>query len=498
MKLKLSTPIIILITVSIAFLIIKIPQIDFRYGDENIYFYEAQLITQGQFPYRDFFFASPPLELLFLAGIIFIFGFNVWILKLFLLGIILATAWLIFATVRGFRGVRGGELAGLCAAIFYLFSFLNLTTSDYYSGAQLTIFFFVLALYLISLKKPIAAGVTVALSFFTRFYAAPLILALIIYLLLKERKQFWRFIFSAGTLFILINVALYLGFGQNYLQNVLSYNVHKFEQLEKLRVFRFFMRWDIALLTLAALGATLVRPINLMILLGAATAGLFIGFFPDIYYLYYNLLLPFLAGSAGLFLSRVCHSDRRSDEHRTVVEESLTLSVIDGRRDPSTSSRILGTTLGMTLCVFVLFAISGYNIYYYLRDHAPAAHIDYLSELNTFVAENSSPNDKIYGSFEITPLVAGATGRQIVRNFIDTNNKTFSTGIFKLEEREKILAEQKVKFIITKVLVDADGNLVELGDYISLNFLQTNCQIIKQYPIYKDYYSNLTLVWECF
>ena len=81
---------------------------------------------------------------------------------------------------------------------------------------------------------------------------------------------------------------------------------------------------------------------------------------------------------------------------------------------------------------------------------------------------------------------------------IDTNNKTFTTGIYKLPEREKILAEQKVKFIITKVLVNEQGYLIELGDYISLGFLQTNCTIVKQYPIYKDYYSNLTLVWECF
>ncbi|MDD5290341.1 MAG: glycosyltransferase family 39 protein [Patescibacteria group bacterium] len=497
---KSKTTIIILIAISIAFLIIKIPQIGFRYGDENIYFYEARLITQGQLPYQNFFFASPPMELLFLAGLVAVFGFSIWALKLFLLALILGTAWLIFLWLKNITN----EKAGLFAAIFYLFSFLNLATSDYYSGVQLTVFFFILSLYLVSIKKPVWAGVATALSFFTRFYAAPLILALIIYLLIKERKQFWKFIFSAGAVFILINAALILGFGQNYLQNVFSYNIHKFEQLEKLRVFRFFVQWDIALLTLATLGAALVRPFNLMILLGAAAAGLFIGFYPDIYYLYYNLLLSFLALSAGMLFARLfsfCHSDRKPEpQARAEVEESLILSIGERRRDPSTSSRYYGTSLGMTIkiVIIVLFAISGYNIYYYLKDHAGAARIDYLSELNKFVIENSTPQDKIYGSFEITPLVAGATGRQIVENFIDTNNKTFSTGIYKLPEREKILANEKVKFIITKVLVNEQGYLIELGDYISLNFLQTNCQVVKQFPIYKDYYSNLTLVWQCF
>ncbi|MBU4482262.1 hypothetical protein L6278_00540, partial [Candidatus Parcubacteria bacterium] len=113
------------------------------------------------------------------------------------------------------------------------------------------------------------------------------------------------------------------------------------------------------------------------------------------------------------------------------------------------------------------------------------------------IIQNSNPQDKIYGSFEVAPLVAIMTGRQIVGNFIDTNNKTFSTNMFNLAEREKILAKEKVKFIITKTLVNQQGQLLELGRYISLDFLNTNCQAIKTFPIKKDYYSNLLVVWEC-
>jgi hypothetical protein len=392
------------------------------------------------------------------------------------------------------------EKSGLFASILYLFSFINLTTSDYYSGIQLTIFFFVLSLYLISIKKPIWAGIATALSFFTRFYSAPLILALIIYILIKERKQFWKFIFSAGAIFIIFNGILFIIFGQNYIQNVFGYNINKFEQLDKLSVFRFFVKWDIFLLFLSALGAIFVRPFNLMIILGILSAGLFMSFFPDIYYLYYNLLLPFLAISAGLLASTIIIFPLKKASHTEFLREDCQSDTCKtgGASSAEKNSVWLAKKKLPFVVIIIIFAISSYNIYYYIKDHSGTARIDYLNDLNNFISENSAPQDKIYGSFEIVPLVAGATNRQIVNNFIDTNNKTFTTGIYKLDEREKILKDEKVKFIITKVLVNEQGYLIELGNYISLDFLKTNCQIVKQYPIYKDYYSNLMLVWQCF
>ena len=100
----------------------------------------------------------------------------------------------------------------------------------------------------------------------------------------------------------------------------------------------------------------------------------------------------------------------------------------------------------------------------YLQNHSQSVRIEYISELN---------------------------------NFIDTNNKIFSTGMFNLNEGEKILKQEKVKFIIVKTLVNEQAQLLELGHFISINFLNSHCEAVKTYPIKKDYYSNLLVVWEC-
>src|SRR3989338_9365317 len=42
-------------------------------GDENVYFYMAKAMSEGQMPYRDFFYAHPPLHIFLLSVLI-----NIW------------------------------------------------------------------------------------------------------------------------------------------------------------------------------------------------------------------------------------------------------------------------------------------------------------------------------------------------------------------------------------------------------------------------------------
>ncbi len=348
-----------------------------------------------------------------------------------------------------------------------------LTTSDYFSGIHLTVFLCLLSIYLLVAKnKPVWSGIVSVLALLVRFYAAPIVLALIIFILFDKNKHqhFWGFILSSGALFIGVNLVLYLIFKQSYFQDVIIYHLLKFEELDKMRVFNFFLRWDWLLLIWAGLSILIVRQKEMLLpLLAAAFGGIFLYFFKDIYYLYFNLILPFLAVLAGLSLGEM----------------------LKAWASPKSFYPAL-----VLISVFLLL-LSGYNTFYYLQNHAKAARIGYLQDLNRFILENSGPKDKIYGSFEIAPLVAALTKRPLANNFIDTNDKTFSTGLFDLNQREKILKQEKVKFILTKVLVGQNGNLLELGRYISFNFLKSNCRVVKKYPIYKDYYSNLMLVWKC-
>ena len=462
----MQSPWVMVAGVIILFLIIKVPQIDYRYGDENIYFLMGKLITEGQFPYQDFFFASPPLQLIFTALFVALFGFHVYAMKFISLLTVAGSAFFLYVILKKNKS----EVAGVCAAVLYLFSFVTLTTSDYVSGVQWVVFFTLGALILIAHEKPGWAGVAATLALFTRFYAAPLIFVVGLYALVSTQKTWRRFFISLCILFIGGNLLLYGALGTQYEQSVALYHLQKFEELDKQKVLDFFLRWDWLLLVVSGLSLFVVRLKQLALpLLGLAAGGLFLYVFKDIYYLYFNLIIPFLALLGGMFLANIFH----------LYPFSLVLKK------------------GIPLMVLFLIIYIGYGTWHYMRDHAGAARIDYLEELVQYVREHSDPKDSLYGSFEITPLVAGLSGRAIAGNFIDTNNKTFSTGMVALDEREQALLKEKARYIFTKVLVDGQGNLLELGRFISLDFLQRHCAIVKSFPIQKDYYSNFLLVWEC-
>ena len=64
------------------FLLVNIPQMNYKFSDENIYFYMGERVTQGDMPYKDFYFASPPLQVLLISLGLFLSGGMVILLKL--------------------------------------------------------------------------------------------------------------------------------------------------------------------------------------------------------------------------------------------------------------------------------------------------------------------------------------------------------------------------------------------------------------------------------
>src|SRR6056297_861646 len=200
----------IFVLVAFSFVLIKVFQIKFKFSDGNIYFYMGDALLRGELPYADFFLASPPLQVLVISGF---------------LGVIrLLGLKLIFL-----------KLVPIIASV--IFSFSVLTTSDYSSGVHLTTMFFVISLYfVVNKKKPLWGVVFSALALLTRLYVAPAILGLLIYLLLKDRKNFLRFSLSLGLLFVSINLVLLGFFGADYFESVYRYHLLKSEGLSKTKV----------------------------------------------------------------------------------------------------------------------------------------------------------------------------------------------------------------------------------------------------------------------
>jgi hypothetical protein len=98
----------------------------------------------------------------------------------------------------------------------------------------------------------------------------------------------------------------------------------------------------------------------------------------------------------------------------------------------------------------------------------------------------------IYGSSDIAPLVALKSGRSIHSNFIDTNMKTFITGMFNVSERTEKL--KGVDFLVMAGSFASDGSIVT--EEITTRDFINRCRLLKRYDII-DYNNEFVLLYDC-
>ena len=443
------------------FLIVKIFCMGFKFSDENIYFYMGKLILQGYLPYQDFFFASPPLQILIISGFLGLFSSKVILLKLIPIFASVISSVFIFAILKK----KFSSLHGLLASTLYLFSFVVLATTDHSTGIHLTTMFLVICCYFLYEKKYFIAGIFASLALLTRLYSAIAIIGLLIYLLIANRKAILKFILGIAVVFIPVNALLILIFKSNYLTPVFLYHLLKSAGISKASIFAFFIKWDILLVVLSLTSIFFKKRKKLLLpIITALTIILFYIFYADIYYIYLGLIIPFLAILGAWTVYNLIEK---------VQWKNKTLAVI------------------LVLIILVLPTTC-----FYLKNQAQTAKIEFNKEIVDFVKENTSPTDTIYGSFEIAPLVALLSKRKIQGNYIDTNEKTFISGLYDIENRTNEL-RGNVSLVIMKSLLNENGDLIQMDEIINPDFLLNQCNTTKIYPITKDYSDNAVIIFKC-
>jgi len=461
----------IFIIFTLLFFLTKLPSFAFKFSDENLYFYDSYLLAENILPYRDFFFAHPPFQLLFLAFFVRLFYFSPILLKLLPILLNIFSAFFIFKI--SFKFLKSSKLS-LLASFFYLFSFVILTTSDYSTGIHLANCLFLTSLYFLQVKKkPFFAGFLSFLALFTRFYIAIAIFAVILYLFLlpagwrgkktsffKKDKYLLSFTLTTLSFFIFANLFLIFALGQEYLQPVFLYHLKKTTGIPKLHILTFFLRHDFLLIFLGLLNFIYFKKTNLLFYLLVVFYTIFYILFADIYYLYFVVFIfPLSILSAGIFQKLI-----------------------------SSKKFLIPAFL---VCLFIFF----HNSYFYLTIHAQKAKIENLEKITAFISKNSAPNQTLFGNYEITPLLALLTKRKIISNLNDTNAKVFQISFLNQKKLEEKLA-QKVKFIILKAVV-ANNQILKIEPNLSSDFLKTNCRLEKTHPIKNDYSANFLLIFDC-
>ncbi len=206
-----------------SFALLKLYSLNFVKGDEHMYFYMSLLVSKGQWPYRDFFFSHPPLQLYLMGALYKLFGYSLVLSKA--VPSLAAMVSGVYVYLLGRRLV--GRAEALLAVILFLFTFDVLRGSSHFTGANCALAFGLAASYQALVRRPILAGVLFAIGTFIGVYVAPLALMLCVLLAFRSWKESLRLLGSALVVSALI-CAVFAGVaGHAFWYQVFSYNLNK-------------------------------------------------------------------------------------------------------------------------------------------------------------------------------------------------------------------------------------------------------------------------------
>jgi hypothetical protein len=190
--------------------------------DENIYFYMAKRFSEGALPYRDFFFAHPPMHLVVPAILFKIFGFSLVLAKC-IPPLCQAVGGLFL-----FLALRRVHLAvAVLALLFHLTAYQTLMGSTDMNGENILTMFLMIAFFFAMQGKPLLAGIFCGLALTTALYGFALVLTLFLAFLFTTKAHLKRFLLGLLGSIALISLPFLIIGGQNFLDGVLFYHLAK-------------------------------------------------------------------------------------------------------------------------------------------------------------------------------------------------------------------------------------------------------------------------------
>ncbi|OGE88035.1 MAG: hypothetical protein A2760_01195 [Candidatus Doudnabacteria bacterium RIFCSPHIGHO2_01_FULL_50_67] len=447
---------LIVISACLAFLIYKLSNLAWRFGDGNAYLYMVDQFLHGHWPYRDFFLADPPFFVLFLSLVRTIFG----------------THWLWYQTIPVILQIINAVLLwrllkptnhlAFLAPVLYLFSFTVLATSDFSTGVQLVVLFALLGDFLYQARHPFWSGVFWSLAALTKLYALPALLGWLLYLILAKKFS-WHFIWGLAASGTIVMLPFLLMSPRGLIDSIILHQLHRTSGLNSWAVWRFFLshEWAFWLAGLAGVfyksGREYFWPL--------AFSVIFFLFFRDLYYLYLSFLFPYLVLLSVGFAARAV----QSPEVRPLALVAL-----------------------LALVVNLLF-----GFYQYQTTVLLSGRFLNVQEIGSFLQAQTA-HSQIYGSHELAPAVALLSGKKLFGNYIDTNAQVFSAGTLDLETVSRQAATEGI-YLLARISDYPEYGINQTGfeGYFSRAVFVEFCQPLKLFPSTSNETDNYIGIYDC-
>ncbi|MBI2137851.1 glycosyltransferase family 39 protein [Candidatus Woesearchaeota archaeon] len=437
----------------IATLFIAIQASHARYSvsDENTYFKMGEAISKGETPYRDFFYAHPPMQAYLYAIVFKIFGFNFLILKLASTIATVITAMIIFRLL-----LEKSQTAAVAGSSIFLFSYSTMLFTNLPTGTAITTMLATTGYYLFTKGKYTLSGAMLAIAALTGLLA--LIAAAITagFLLLKKFSSFKKFAAGFIAIFLTVNVIFTIISGGSYLQDTYTYHFLKpADTTDKTDVM-----WRMAKTNALLFGAALT-----IILAGNK--------------LRQNIAIP--ATTAIAYIGYAIISKTGFNYYTFPAFPFLALLGATGAEELARKTKIRKIAVITAIAAIILT-----STYFSYRSFAAYDYQNFTEaeEIAAYIKEHTTASETIFGDDSTTPLISLLSGREIALNFIDSNNLRFRTGLTDTAETiQKLKTETNLKYFIIRKIETNRGALIYGVGFITefRQFLSESCKIEKTF-----------------
>jgi len=455
-KLLLLLPITLLISI---FLLFKLDSLAIRLSDTNIYFYTAKELLAGNVLYKDIFFTNFPL-VPYVASFYFLISKGSLLFYFFTASMEVGlTAMLLFWIV--YRQWQSRLLA-LLTAVLYLFSFMVLATTQHQTGVFLASLCITASYFFLKRKQYTLTGVFTALAFLTKAYTLPLLLTYCLYLFIKQKKMLLPFLLGTiGTGVIVLLPSLLLA-PKEFLTDVFAYSLTRSQGISKKEILWFILRHDFLFVVLLFFNMLTLRK-NLLFGLFSLFGLLFFILYQDTYYLYLNILLPFLCLSFPLLIQFV------------TIHFSINRFMIP-------------TVIGVFIVINIFSYFSG-----------GFTSLQKLSSLPEMVQLIQQEKPKVlYGVNGVVQALSYTSGVPLLHNLLDTNDNIFRKGYLNAKTLTADAIDQQALIVTTGAWYPQTGVEQDvLTEIVDQDQLRKNCNLKKRFFFQSEGIVNAITFFRC-
>jgi len=393
---------ILIILISIFSAIVLNGLNELRAGDENKWYYFGYLVQQGELPYRNFFYAQPPFQLLTLSIIFSIFGFNIVILKSVPFLSTIASTIILFLIVKK----RYGNIPALISSTIYLFTYSILFNSVFSFGVSLATALLLFGYLLYGKKYFFLSGLIFGIASMTRLLVLIPIGVTFVWILLKHKKKILNFTAGFALSSILPNLFLLILFGKNYFIPVYWFHLNK-ASVPSLIFSEYSGIIQLNLILFLALGLFIGIYFKNFLTLPFIIVFTFLislFFVKRLYGYYFLIVIPFMALLGGISIYKLI-------------------------KFVSSKNKIIGNLLCLILGIFFIWTVASNTLF---LNKIGFVGLERHDSMVDYIDSRFDKDIELFGDDSITPLIALLTERRIVNNIVDTNDAIFESNVLSI------------------------------------------------------------------